>query len=116
MRPYRLKPAEAVEWDLDGIEQHLIESYMGFGDDAARARERAAARMDQAQAYLDSFATRPHRGTLLPMMRPRLRSQTHQGFVMYFEVDDEAHEVRFLAVFFSGMDHRQRMIERLRAS
>jgi hypothetical protein len=39
---------------------------------------------------------------------------TNKNFIFYFEVDDRSSEVRILAIFFGGVNHRQQIIDRLR--
>jgi plasmid stabilization system protein ParE len=61
-----------------------------------------------------TFETHPHRGTEHPAVRPGLRSVTSKSFIFYFEVDEGLSEVRILAVFFGGANHRQQIVDRLR--
>ncbi len=63
MRRYRVFRAAAVTHDLDLIEEHLVRAYQEFGEDREEAAERAAVRIDEALAYIRTFATHPHRGT-----------------------------------------------------
>lgn len=113
MRRYSVRRAAGITRDLDLIEEHLVRSYLEFGDDLGGATERAAARIEDALAFLPGFEQQPHRGTELPGIRPGLRSVTSRRFVVYFEIDEATHEVRLLAVFFGGMDHRRQILDRL---
>ncbi len=61
-----------------------------------------------------TFVTHPHRGTEHASIRPGLRTVTNKRFVCYFEIDELAPEVRILATFFGGADHRQQIMDRLR--
>jgi toxin ParE1/3/4 len=113
LRRYRLHTGKAVGPDLDGIEEHLAQTYLAFGDDAERARSKSEKRVDDAVAYLRTFETVPHKGTHLPHIRDGLRSVTHHDFIVYFEIDEARNEVTILAVFFRGTDHRRQIIDRL---
>ncbi len=69
---YEVIRATAVTSDLDLIDEFLIQSYQAFGDDLASATDRAATRIEEALAYLQTFAIRPHRGTEHPAIQPGL--------------------------------------------
>ena len=114
MRRYKVRRAANVTRDLDLIEEHLVQVYQDLGDDAAHATERAIARIDEALAYMRTFATHPYRGTEHPHIRPGLRTVTSRSFVFYFEVEEPSSEVRILAIFFGGADHRRQIMDRLR--
>ncbi len=116
MRHYRVRRAADVTGDLDLIEEHLVKSYQEFGEDLETAVERASARIDDALAYMRTFVTHPHRGTEHPKIRPGIRTVTNKNFIFYFEVDDLSSEVRILAIFFGGVEHRQQVMDRLRKS
>jgi plasmid stabilization system protein ParE len=103
-----------VAHDLDLIEEHLVQSYREFGDDVEDAVERAAARIYQALAYMWSFETSPHRDSEHADLRPGVRTVTSRRFVCYFEIDELSWEVRILAIFFGGVDHRRQIMDRLR--
>jgi toxin ParE1/3/4 len=111
---YRASRAADVTRDFDLIEDHLVQSYQEFGEDLETAIARAAARIDEALGYLRTFATHPHRGTEQPKIRPGIRTVTNKSFVFYFEIDEPASEVRILATFFGGADHRRQILDRFR--
>jgi len=71
-------------------------------------------RIDNALAYMRTFATHLHRGTEHPNIRPGLRTVTHKNFIIIFEIDEALSEVRILATFFGGADHRRQIMDRLR--
>ncbi len=114
MRRYRVRRAADVTHDLDLIEDHLVQAYQAFGEDLDAAVERASARINEALAYMRTFATHPHRGTEHGKIRPGIRTVTNKSFVFYFEIDDLSSEVRILATFFGGVDHRKQIMDRLR--
>jgi plasmid stabilization system protein ParE len=111
---YRVRRAADVTGDLDLIEEHLVKSYQDFGEDLESAVERAAARIDDALAYMRTFVTHPHRGTEHAKIRPGIRTVTSKNFIFYFDVDDLSYEVRILAIFFGAVNHRQQIMDRLR--
>ena len=46
-------------------------------------------------------------------IRLGIRTVTNKNFIFYFEIDEMSTEVRILAVFFGGVDHRRQMVDRL---
>jgi len=114
VRRYRVRRAADVTGDLDLIEEHLVNTYEDFGDNPESAVERAAVRIDDALLYMRTFVTHPHQGTEHAKIRPGIRTVTNKNFICYFEVDDLSSEVRILAIFFGGIDHRQQIMDRLR--
>ena len=114
MRRYKVSRAADLTGDLDLIEEHLVHVYQEFGDDLENAMERAAARIDEALAYMRTFAAHPHRGTEHTKIRPGIRTVTNKNFIFYFEIDEPSSEVRILAMFFGGVDHRQQILDRFR--
>ena len=114
MRRYRVKRAAGITHDLDLIEEYLTQAYQNFGDDLENAMDRAATRIGEVLDYMRTFATHPHRGTEHPDIRPGIRTVTSKNFIIYFEIDEASSEVRILATFFGGVDHRRQIMERLR--
>ena len=114
MRTYSVRRAAGVTRDLGLIAEHLAGVYRSLGEDPEEAEDQAAARIDDALAYMRSFAGHPYRGTEHPRIRPGLRTVTSRGFVFYFEIDEPAAEVRILAVFFGAADHLRQIGDRLR--
>jgi plasmid stabilization system protein ParE len=114
LRRYKIRRAADVTRDLDLIEDHLVKTYQEFGEDVETSAEHASARIEDALLYMRTFVTQPHRGTEHAKIRPGIRTVTHKSFIFYFEVDDRSSEVRILAIFFGGADHRQQIMDRLR--
>lgn len=114
MRRYSVRRAADVTLDLDLIEEHLVKTYQEFGEDLESAVKRATTRVDDALCYMRGFVTNPHRGTEHAKIQPGIRTVTNKNFIFYFEVDDQSSEVRILAIFFGGIDHRQQIMNRLR--
>jgi plasmid stabilization system protein ParE len=113
VKRYRVRRAADVTRDLDLIEDHLVEVYQEFGDELEDAMKRAAARVDDALAYMRTFELHPYRGIEHPNIRLGIRTVTNKKFIFYFEVDEPASEVRILAAFFGGADHRRQIVDRL---
>ncbi len=101
--------------DLSLIFDHLMQSYLSFGEEREEAFARAVARLESLEDQLGGLSDRPHKGTLIPDVMPGLRRLTRNQIVIYFLVDDAAREIRILAFFFSGQDHQRRMLARLLA-
>lgn len=114
MRRHRVRRAADVTRDLDLIEGYLVQVYQDLGEDLENAAGRAAARIGEALAYMRTFEVHPHRGTEHPEIRPGIRTVTSKRFIFYFEIDESLSEVRILAVFFGGVDHRRQILDRLR--
>lgn len=114
MRRYRVRRAADVTRDFDLIEGYLVQVYHDLGDDLESATERAVARIGEALAYMRTFADHPYRGTEHQEIRSGIRTVTSKRFIFYFEIDEPFSEVRILAVFFGGVDHRQQILDRLR--
>jgi toxin ParE1/3/4 len=114
VRRYKVRRSAEVTRDLDLIEDYLVKGYQDFGDDLENATERAADRVDEALAYMRTFAVYPQRGTEHKKIRPGIRTVTNKSFVFYFEIDEPSSEVRILATFFGGVDHRRQILERFR--
>lgn len=113
MRRYRVRRAADVTRDLDLVEGYLAQVYQDLGDDPESATGRAAMRIGEALAYMRTFEIRPHRGTEHPEIRSGIRTVTDKSFIFYFEIDEPRLEVRILAVFFGGADHRRQIQDRL---
>jgi toxin ParE1/3/4 len=110
---YAVERERAVDRDLACIFDFLVESYQTFGEDEVAAIDRAAIRIRKIEAAMQSLGRAPHQGTLMPKLRPRLRSVTKDHAVFYFEVDDSRRTIRVLAVLLSSQDHRRRILKRL---
>lgn len=110
---FSVERSAAAERDLDALFDFLLESYMHFGDTLEDAIDRAGARVGSVKSELRALASAPHQGTLHPDMLPGLRSVTKDRAIYYFTVDDDAHIVRVLAIFFGGQDHQRDMLKRL---
>ncbi len=99
--------------DLDAIFDHLVSTYVGFGDELPVAYERAGKRVRGITADMFSLAAYPYRGTPDAGLGFGLRHFTKNNAVFYFRIDETAKVVLVLAVFFGGQDHQRHMLKRL---
>ncbi|MEQ1931546.1 MAG: type II toxin-antitoxin system RelE/ParE family toxin [Parvularculaceae bacterium] len=102
-----------AERDFELIFDFLADSHVGFGDSADSALKRALQRTMSMRRDAASLAKAPHRGTMDPNLGPGRRHVTINRAIFYFETIDAREEVRILAIFFGGQDHRQQMLRRL---
>lgn len=99
--------------DVELIFDHLVETYVGFGETVEAALERAEKRVLELEHEILKLATKPHQGTLRPELFDGLRNVTKKNAVFYFVVDEEQQLVQLVAAFFGGQDHQRRMLSRL---
>ncbi len=109
----RVVRSSACIRDLELIFDHLVESYISFGDDPEEAFDRAEARIHSMENFLETLGEMPKRGTLRPELGTGIRTITKDKAIYYFTVHDEIGEVRILAIFFGGQDHQRHMLTRL---
>ncbi|MCB2010123.1 MAG: type II toxin-antitoxin system RelE/ParE family toxin [Geminicoccaceae bacterium] len=110
---WKIEIAEDVLSDLALIHDHLVESYVGFGEAAEDAMSRAQERLMQIRARFDDLARLPFRGTLREEFGPGVRFLTMDRSVLWFEVIEATRTVRILAVFFGSQNHIRHMYRRL---
>lgn len=104
-----------AERDFELIFDFLFDSYINLGEAPASAIERAEARVQAIRADIEAIANAPHRGTLHDDILPGLRHVTLGRAVAWFDILEDTSNVRILAVFWSGQDHRRHMLARLLA-
>lgn len=109
----RIEFAKDAERDLELIFDHLVESYVGFGDSVPEALSRALQRVEEVRRNAERLGIAPHRGTLHEDMLPGLRHVTIDRAIYWFAVLEAERTVRVLAVVFGGQDHVRHMLERL---
>lgn len=110
---WRIEFATAAERDFALIFDHLLESYIAFGDSPAEAAARAGQRMIAILDDTQRIATAPHRGNCHDDLLPGLRQLTLGKAAYWFTVDDAAGLIRILAVFFGAQEQHRRMLIRL---
>ena len=109
----RIEFAAEAERDFLLIFDHLVDSYMAFGESRTEALERAEARLAGILEDATRIATAPRRGSRHDDLIPGLRQLTLGSTTFWFTVDDPSDSVRVLAVFFGAQDQHRRMLIRL---
>ena len=104
---FRLEFSAEAERDFGLIFDHLVESYLGFGESPADALDR------EIRTAAERILAAPHRGERHDDILPGLRHLAVARAIYWFDVDDSRRTVRVLAVFFGGQDHIRRMMIRL---
>ncbi|KQO79643.1 type II toxin-antitoxin system RelE/ParE family toxin [Rhizobium sp. Leaf262] len=107
--------SEDVERDLELLFDHLLESYLAFGDELGDAFERASARLRSIEKEIELLGRAPFQGTLSTHLLPGLRNVTKNKAIFYFEVLKDCRQVKLLAVFFGAQDHQRHMLKRFLA-
>lgn len=110
---YRVLRSAACDADIEIIFDHLFGAYQDLGEQAPDALNHATARVRAIENALARLGDVPFQGTLEPQIMPGLRHVTKDHAVFYFITDEARHEVRVLAVFFRGQDHRQHILRRI---
>jgi len=110
---FRLEFSVQAERDFELIFDHLLNSYISFGESVESAIEHAQARVLEIRATADRILAAPHRGERHDDILPGLRHLTIHRAIYWFDVNEENKTIRILAVFFGGQDHVRRMLTRL---
>ncbi|MGN7871557.1 hypothetical protein PARHAE_04078 [Paracoccus haematequi] len=109
----RIEFAAEAERDFVLIFDHLVDSYMAFGESRTEALQRAEARLAGILDDTTRIATAPRRGSRHDDLMPGLRQLTLGSVTFWFKVEDMDQKVRVLAVFFGAQDQHRRMLIRL---
>jgi len=99
--------------DLERIFDHLFEAYCELGEDPTDSVERAAMRITAIEDALARLGDVPLQGTLEPQIMDGLRHVTKDRAIFYFVADEMREEVRVLAIFFGGQNHRDHILHRI---
>lgn len=110
---WRIEFASAAERDFSLILDHLVESYVSFGDSPAEANVRAGRRLLAILEDSHRIMTAPHRGNRHDDMLPGLRQLTLGKATFWFIAEDATGLIRILSVFFGAQDQQRRMLVRL---
>lgn len=105
--------AADAERDFSLILDHLINSYISFGDSPTEATQRATQRLEEILDSSLRIATAPFRGQCHDDLLPGLRQIAFGKATFWFTVDDAERVIRILSVFFGGQDQQRRMLIRL---
>ncbi len=109
----RIEFAAEAERDFALIFEHLVDSYMAFGESRAEALDRAETRLAGILNDATRIVTAPRRGSRHEELMPGLRQLTLGSATFWFTIDDPKDTVRVLAVFFGAQDQHRRMLIRL---
>ncbi len=110
---WRIEFSAEAESDFGLIFDHLLQSYLGFGESLESALDRAGARILEIRAEAERILPAPHRGERHDDILPGVRHLAIGRAIYWFDVDDARETVRVLAVFFGGQDHVRHMMARL---
>ncbi len=111
---FRLEFAADAERDFGLIFDHLLRSYLGFGERPESALDHAGARTLDIRAAAERILDAPQRGERNGGdILPGLRHLAIGRAIYWFDVDESRAAVRVLAVFFGGQDHVRHMMARL---
>ncbi|WP_347140528.1 type II toxin-antitoxin system RelE/ParE family toxin [Paracoccus sp. SSK6] len=109
----RIEFAAEAERDFILIFDHLVDSYMAFGESRTEALDRAEVRLAGILDDATRIATAPKRGSPHDDLMAGLRQLTLGSATFWFTVDATEQVVRVLAVFFGAQDQHRRMLIRL---
>ena len=112
---FRLEFSVEAERDFGLIFDHLLRSYLGFGESLESALDHAGARVLEIRAAAERILPAPHRGERHDDILPGVRHLAIGRTIYWFDVDEPRETVRVLAVFFGGQDHVRHMMARLLA-
>lgn len=110
---FRLEFTAAAENDFGLIFDHLLQSYLEFGESLDSALDRAGTRVFEIRDNAGRILTAPHRGERHDDILPGLRHLAIGRAIYWFNADEAHRTVRVLAVFFGGQDHVRHMLIRL---
>ena len=109
---YRLEFTVEAERDFDLIFDHLLSSYLNFGESLESALDHAANRVLEIRGEAKRILSAPDRGQRPDDLLPGLRHLTLGRGIYWFDVDDVRRTVRVLGVFFGAQDHILHMVSR----
>ena len=109
---FRLEFSAEAERDFGLIFDHLLRSYLGFGESLESALDHAASRIVEIRAAAERILAAPRRTNPIDIL-PGVRHLAIGRAIYRFDVDEPRETVRVLAVFFGGQDHVRRMMARL---
>lgn len=102
-----------AERDFELIFDHLFESYVDFGESVEEALDHAARRVMDIRKAAERLASFPLRDAARDDIFPGIRLIAIARAIYWFDVDQAAHRVRILVVFFGGQDRIKHMLVRL---
>ncbi len=110
---WTIEVSAAAEQDVALIFDHLVESYIGFGEAPVPAAEHATDRICKILDAMERIATAPYRGAAHDAWLPGLRHLTLERAIYWYQLDAQNETIRILAIFYGGQDHIRQMLLRL---
>ena len=110
---FRLAFAAEAERDFGLIFDHLLHSYLEFGESLESALDHAEARIAEIRAAAERIPTAPHRGERHDDILPGQRHFAIGRAIYWFDVDEMRGKIRVPAVFFGGQNLVRHMMARL---
>ena len=110
---FRLELSAEAERDFGLLFDHLLRSYLGFGERVENALDHAGARVVEIRAGAERILTAPHRGERHDDILLGVRHLAIGRAIYWFDVDEPREAVRVLAVFFGGQNHVRLTMARL---
>ena len=110
---FRLEFSAEAERDFGLIFDHLLSSYLVFGESPESALDHAGTRILEIRVAAERILSAPQRGERHDDILPGLRHLAIGRAIYWFDVDEVSGTVRVLAVFFGGQDHVRHMMVRL---
>lgn len=104
---------EESEQDLVQIRNFLLTAARERGEPLDRATATARSRLLRIVAAARALTRAPYQGTLCPELGPNIRRVTKDRAIFYFDLIEDRHLVRILAIFFGGQDHDALILARL---
>lgn len=108
--------SEDAEHDFELIFDHLVDSYVGFGENIEDALEHAANRVLSIRGLSNKLRHAPQQGTVRDDIAHGMRFVRLDKAVFWFDLDEQRQVVRILAVFFGAQDHIRHMLTRALAA
>lgn len=99
--------------DFELIFDHLLENYIGFGEDPEEALKRAAHRIMGIRRAADGWRHFPSVARRATMFCLASDISPLTASIYWFDVDEAAQKVRILAIFLGGQDRVRHMLVRL---
>ena len=110
---FRLELSAEAERDFGLIFDHLLRTYLDFGESLESAVNHAETRVREIRVAAERILAAPYRGERHDDIRPGLRHVTIERAIYWFYVDEARRTVRVVGVFIGGQDHVRHMLVRL---
>lgn len=99
--------------DLDLIGRFIELNALARGESEESALTMSQLRIEKILTSAEALTRAPYQGTRLPGLGPSIRRTTKDRAIFYFDLIEDRHIIRILAIFFGGQDHDSRILARL---